>query len=79
MRFLPALLIGSMVTLIGAASLITALIGSPKRFEESDNPRMQQLLERFGKAKLRIIYIVLGLVGLGWGLKLLYGIFFVNQ
>ena len=79
MRFLPALLIGSIITLISAAALVTALIGSPKRFEDSDNPRMQQLLERFGKTKLRIIYIILSLGGLWWGLKLLYGIFFVRQ
>ena len=38
-----------------------------------------QLLERFGKTKLRIGSAVIGLIALSFGLKLLYGIFFIKQ
>ena len=71
------LVIPVMFCLMGLFALGTAIIGSPKSYE--DNPKMQTNLERFGKTKMRIIHAVIGLVLLGYGGWLLHGWLFVRQ
>ena len=63
----------------GVWSVVIALIGSPKFFEESDNPNMQRQIERLGKTKTRILHAAGGLVLLAFGLYLLRGWLFVPQ
>ena len=77
-RVLTLLLI---LTLIGGGifTLIAAITGSPRIYEDSKNPNMQRQLETLGKTKARILHAVGGLAFLGFGLWLLHGWLFVPQ
>ncbi len=56
----------------GLFALITALIGSPKMYENSKNPQMQDQIARWGKKKARIIHALVSLPLLAFGGYLLY-------
>ncbi len=79
LRTLQGILIGGIAALGGIAILIAVITGSKRFFEESDNPRMQDMIERFGKTKIRITYAFLGILMTAFGLWLLHGVFFVTQ
>ena len=69
-----------LIFLIGGLwSIITAIIGSPKVYEESKNPNMQRQIEHYGKTKSRIINAVGGVALAAVGAWLLYGWLFVPQ
>ncbi len=63
----PVLLLGS-----GLFTLLTALTGWPRFYENSKNPQMQDQLARWGKKKARIIHALVSLMLFGVGGYLLY-------
>ncbi|MBR6420305.1 MAG: hypothetical protein IKS42_08215 [Oscillospiraceae bacterium] len=63
----------------GIITVIQAIIGSPKVYEESKNPNMQRQLQQIGKTKARILHAVGGLIMAGFGAWLLHGWLFVPQ
>ncbi|MBR5404770.1 MAG: hypothetical protein K6E36_04715 [Oscillospiraceae bacterium] len=71
------LIIPVLFCLTGVFAILTAVIGSPKSYE--DNPKMQANLERFGKTKMRIIHALIGIGILAYGGWLLHGWLFVRQ
>lgn len=48
----------------GVAMLLGGITGASKMFEDSPNPKMQNLLARFGKTKLRVVYTAAGVLSL---------------
>ena len=59
--------------------IITAIIGSPRVYEDSKNPNMQRQIAHYGKTKARIINAIGGLILAAVGAWLLYGWLFVPQ
>ena len=69
-----------LIFLIGGLwSIITAIIGSPRVYEDSKNPNMQRQIAHYGKTKARIINAIGGLILAAVGAWLLYGWLFVPQ
>ena len=56
----------------GVFTLLTALTGWPRFYENSQNPQMQDQLARWGKNKARIIHALVSLLMLAFGGYLLY-------
>ncbi len=64
---IPVLILGG-----GLFTLLTALTGWPRFYENSQNPQMQDQLARWGKNKARIIHALVSLLMLAFGGYLLY-------
>ncbi len=64
---IPVLILGG-----GLFTLLTALTGWPRFYENSQNPQMQDQLARWGKNKARIIHALVSLLLLAFGGYLLY-------
>lgn len=64
---IPVLILGG-----GVFTLLTALTGWPRFYENSQNPQMQDQLARWGKNKARIIHALISLLMLAFGGYLLY-------
>ncbi|MBR3043192.1 MAG: hypothetical protein IKI45_01760 [Oscillospiraceae bacterium] len=64
---IPVLILGG-----GVFTLLTALTGWPRFYENSQNPQMQDQLARWGKNKARIIHALVSLLMLAFGGYLLY-------
>ena len=73
------LLIPVLFVICGIGAVIIAIIGSPRFYEDSDNPNMQRQIERFGKTKARILNALGGLAMAAFGAWLLHGWLFVPQ
>ncbi|MCQ2408106.1 MAG: hypothetical protein MJ065_06215 [Oscillospiraceae bacterium] len=56
----------------GVLTLVTALIGSPKQYEDSKYPQVREQITRWGKTKTRIIHAVVSLLLLAFGGWLLW-------
>lgn len=65
-------LIPAVMLISGVVIIITALLGSPKVYENSKNPKMQNQIARWGKTKARIINGIGGLLIFAFGAYLLY-------
>ena len=63
----------------GLYTVIMAIIGSPRVYEDSKNPNMQRQLAQMGKTKARIVHGIGGLIMAGVGAWLLHGWLFVPQ
>lgn len=64
---IPVLILGG-----GVFTLLTALTGWPRFYENSQNPQMQDQLAKWGKKKSRIIHALVSLPMLAFGGYLLY-------
>jgi len=64
---IPVLILGG-----GVFTLLTALTGWPRFYENSQNPQMQDQLAKWGKNKARIIHALVSLLMLAFGGYLLY-------
>ncbi len=64
---IPVLILGG-----GVFTLLTALTGWPRFYENSQNPQMQDQLARWGKNKARIIHALVSMLMLAFGGYLLY-------